>query len=987
MYKKLFRKLISFMMILLVLVSSLPLNLVIAAVGDSEDNPIKYNINDTTNFPQYPNEGYVRTGKKAEWVDGEEDVAKVTMTLDGKGVQKTTDVVLVIDKSGSMNYEINTPYKEVALTFNVKKSINYQSNNKSSGGNWSNRNSDYASISLTAYIDLDGNFKGYNSNSSINVTGLSVSGASRYSLNNGSSAFNVWELIANNNCANALLQIFEGSKATGIIDGKSYNVTFPSSKNVLQNTNRNITTTKISEAKLAASKFVKSLLVDSINKDLNRIALVTYAGSANINLGLSNNTAALNNAINAISATGGTHIQAGISQAQEILSSSNAYNKYIVVLSDGEPTYSYKAIDAELTDDSDLLLNYPSKTSTGNNLGYKLTSFSSEVLGSGSSYTYSSYYAGGYWEDYWVEGYWVTFLGVKLRWVDGYWDQRWVAQYEVKDNGLPTISQALSAKKMGIELYSVGFDVSDNSNAKYVMEHIASKKDNYYLTTDDLSGVFSNIAGRIAKAGTNSKVNGTIVANDSLGYKFTILNDINHPIIANPGTATATSNSISWNLGDITESMATLTYYIKLNVTGDKPIPDNTMLDTGGISSVVYKNHNEKWVSQRFPTTKLSAGEGTINVSYFLANKNGQPVNDEGIVIPFENRIIIEGSELIESVDIGQKISIATYAKPIYRYINQSTTAFDENGNVTSNEITVTRATIYLNFPYYNERTFNVTYNGNGNTNGTVPMDNNNYYEKDTVRVAHRGDLLKPGFAFLGWSTNKYAKEAQYTTGSDFSMPSENVTLYAVWSQSLYNLTINYKYKNGEIFDSYTDALEVGKAYSINSPVVKGWSADKLTVSGTMPEGDITVTVIYDKVENKLINHSMYPNKGLIPIGTGNMNFNIVTGFDYTFGFRFEAYEDSPEFSITLTGNEENKYILNNFKLYEGNTLVSSADTLSKLNKDKIEYGQTYTITYRLYCENIGVGLAIKVYNDNLVVKAGVSDTINIMSNSMPFIE
>jgi len=39
--------------------------------------------------------------------------------------------------------------------------------------------------------------------------------------------------------------------------------------------------------------------------------------------------------------------------------------------------------------------------------------------------------------------------------------------------------------------------------------------------------------------------------------------------------------------------------------------------------------------------------------------------------------------------------------------------------------------------------------------------------------------------------------------------------------------------------------MNVGDAYSILSPVIAGYTADQLTVSGTMPADDVTVLVVY----------------------------------------------------------------------------------------------------------------------------------------------
>ncbi|MDW5300399.1 MAG: VWA domain-containing protein [Sedimentibacter sp.] len=975
MNNKLFKKTMCFALTLFLLISVFSVNFADAVAGDSEMEPIQYTQGDTVNFPQYPNEGYVRLEKTAEWVEGEENIAKVTMALDGKGMPKKTDVVLVIDRSGSMNEELSLTYEEVPLTFTVNKTINYQSNNKSKKGTWTNRTSSSATISLTAYVDSSGAFKGYKSGAAITVSGL-ITNAARYRMTSSSSNFISWNSISNDNCANALISIFGGSQAMGTIDGQDITVTFPSSKGTLQNTSGSITTTRIAEAKEAAKKFVASLLATENLRTLNNIAVVSYSSSGYGNgtvyqdSGLSHNNTALNTAIDSIKATGGTHIQAGIKKAQDILEGSTADNKYIVVLSDGEPTFSYRATEAEPTVDEDLALNYSS------DIGYKLTEFNSNVLGTGGDYDYDS------------DEYYYAYSNYENVWVDGYWEPRLVEKYPVTNNGLPTISQALLAKKSGIEIYSVGFAVSGNSDAQYTMEHIASRTDNFYLTTEDLSGVFTDIAGRIAKAGTNSRISGSIIANDEAGYNFTIITgDINHPINAMPGTATVTNNSISWNLGDITETRASLTYYIRFNVTGGNPIPDDAMLDTGGVSSVIYQNHNEKWVEQNFQSTRLSAGGGTVNVSYFLANSSGQPVNSNGEIIPFENRVIIEGSNVIESAALGDIITSADYVRPLKGYVSQSTVALDEDGNAVTAQIPVSRATIYLNFPYYPQPSYNVRYNGNGNTGGEVPVDDGNYYVGNEVTVLDKGTLVRDGFTFMGWSTSSNG-EVIYSAGNNFNMPSNGITLYAVWERSQYTLNINYKYKDGEIFDTHIEVLNVNDGYNVSSPEKPGWKikgGDEI-ISGNMPEHDVTYTVEYEKIINELIGHSMYPNKGLEAIS--GTNFTVVAEFDYTFGFSFIAGQDSADFNLSMIGDSDNNFTLNNYKLYEGSTIVSSADTLGNLNKDEIEDGKTYTITYSLKCNKKDVSLGIEVINDFMIVDLGVvPKTINIISIDMPPLE
>lgn len=78
---------------------------------------------------------------------------------------------------------------------------------------------------------------------------------------------------------------------------------------------------------------------------------------------------------------------------------------------------------------------------------------------------------------------------------------------------------------------------------------------------------------------------------------------------------------------------------------------------------------------------------------------------------------------------------------------------------------------------------FTVTYDANGATGGSVPIDPNNpYHEGDTVTVlGNVGGLVKEGFTFAGWTMNPDGSGPVYRVGDTFLMPPANVTLYALW--------------------------------------------------------------------------------------------------------------------------------------------------------------------------------------------------------------
>ena len=76
-----------------------------------------------------------------------------------------------------------------------------------------------------------------------------------------------------------------------------------------------------------------------------------------------------------------------------------------------------------------------------------------------------------------------------------------------------------------------------------------------------------------------------------------------------------------------------------------------------------------------------------------------------------------------------------------------------------------------------------VTYDGNGNTGGTVPTDSSSPYSSgDTVTViGNTGSLEKTGKTFSGWNTKADGSGTTYTAAQTFTITA-STTLYAKWT-------------------------------------------------------------------------------------------------------------------------------------------------------------------------------------------------------------
>ncbi len=78
--------------------------------------------------------------------------------------------------------------------------------------------------------------------------------------------------------------------------------------------------------------------------------------------------------------------------------------------------------------------------------------------------------------------------------------------------------------------------------------------------------------------------------------------------------------------------------------------------------------------------------------------------------------------------------------------------------------------------------TYTVTYEGNGNTGGLVPVDGTRYLTGQTVWVSGLGHLVKAGFAFSGWNTLADGTGTTYQPWSELIMGSADVVLFAKWT-------------------------------------------------------------------------------------------------------------------------------------------------------------------------------------------------------------
>ena len=179
----------------------------------------------------------------------------------------------------------------------------------------------------------------------------------------------------------------------------------------------------------------------------------------------------------------------------------------------------------------------------------------------------------------------------------------------------------------------------------------------------------------------------------------------------------------------------------------------------------------------------------------------------------------------------------------------------DASGNVyyPGSLVTVPKNGVTLTAQWADvNKTASLTYDPNGGTHTgnhedlTVTSITNN----GTVTLASPASLgiTHDGYKFDGWNTQKDGNGESFAAGAVVRVDNiGNNVLYAQWKQTAHTLTVNYVIEGGGVTApaTHTETVSFGSTYSVTSPAVTGYTPDVATVSGTMPDGNVTKTVTY----------------------------------------------------------------------------------------------------------------------------------------------
>lgn len=431
--------------------------------------------------------------------------------------------------------------------------------------------------------------------------------------------------------------------------------------------------TKLTNTRKAAKAFGDKLLTEN---STTRIAIVTFIDTATAyNSGhfytaseLSDFKAAVDDATYA---NGGTNQQAGIHVAQQLLASASSTGKQknIVILSDGEPTYSHPFVGGSATIGCRGILSHyfrgdPQVTSWPTvatpDYSVRVGTGGAFELDDGNiywnctckhEYTGNVQYGSFYYAD---NGNFVCSNGSKS-----------------SNNGVATIWEANQAKAAGTTIFSVALQAGTNGENTLKSCATDAAKGYFAIAQNDnvetkLNAAFTAIAGSIAKAATNGSVTDPMSQYVNLAFtgdpKVTnSLDEYNaggYDVYLSQGTVTRSGETLNWNVGDINEGTPAVMKYrvtLKDGLSKDRTYPTN---DT---TTFNYTDYQDQKTSRDFNIPEVAPNGGTILIHYYLVNANGQPINAGGTVVESPDKAQVLSAQEYYQMNGSQALEYGTY--------------------------------------------------------------------------------------------------------------------------------------------------------------------------------------------------------------------------------------------------------------------------------------------------------------------------------------
>lgn len=435
-------------------------------------------------------------------------------------------------------------------------------------------------------------------------------------------------------------------------------------------------------------------------------------------------------------------------------------------------------------------------------------------------------------------------------------------------------------KNNNVNIYSLAYDLESNSKAYNILKDISTNDIVYEVSEDDISEQLTKVATEIIKQNAGS--NATIT--DTIGTNFEYVS----------GNVNVFGNTVSYDIGDITENGTTFDFIVRINEdvdTGWYKTNEGFKLtyeDSKGNDQLLETNDSAEiyWVSNMFEYSinyyNESAGSEKIGTVFNKAKK-GTVINEDNIDIDLYKQ---EGYVL--------------------KSINPSSLTISEDN--TKNYIDV----IYTKIKDLSY-TVNYYYDGILDEDSTAIYNNIEYGSLATYQ-----DLIKDGYSLcLVLNDNTYVIDNSTVVSVYYCKNDYQYQVKYYYEDELkdeYTYTNTSKYET--VIDSYSDKIEEGYYldHVENSP---------LTISDDIDKNIINV---YYKLKNidYTVNYLDTDNQKIAPSETkSGKYFDIITEE----AISINGYNLASDKTVSIELNEKTNEINFYYEKIKGSVIVKYVDT------------------------------------------------------------
>ena len=230
-----------------------------------------------------------------------------------------------------------------------------------------------------------------------------------------------------------------------------------------------------------------------------------------------------------------------------------------------------------------------------------------------------------------------------------------------------------------------------------------------------------------------------------------------------------------------------------------------------------------------------------------------------------------------------------------------------------------------------------------------------NYHKPDgTVTTVTQAYPYNTEYSILSEEVEGYIPSIAVING----IATRDETFDVTYTSAAGKLTIIYIYSdNSEASPTYSESLDVGETYSVDSPAIDGYSPAVDTVSGEMTAEGVTVTVVYTANKYKV---TFNPDGGSCSVPDRTVEYDNIYGYNAD-SLTFEALPVPVKLGATFEG-----WMLNGSDINANSTVKITEDSELVAKWKEIRF----TITVN-YVTDLGASVSTK--SESLAVGASYS--------------